>query len=74
MWIKDVNGLTVCPECGRHYIPDLERPIGDNRRIQQIFPDATSVQREQVISGICSQRCWNLSLWGTESPGDGEEE
>jgi hypothetical protein len=56
----DENGLTVCPCCNTHYKPVLgERPRGDDRPIQKIFPKATKVEREQLITGICSEACWN---------------
>lgn len=60
---KDSKGLTVCPQCGRRYVPELgKRPEGDRRPIQDIFPDSTKTQREQLITGICSDRCWNRYL------------
>ena len=62
---KNEQGLTVCPECKKQYPPVLgERPEGDKRPIQFIFPDATIEQREQLISGLCSNRCWKEHLEG----------
>jgi hypothetical protein len=58
----DEAGLTVCPQCKKHYRPILERPISDIRPIQQIFPDAMPWQREQLITGICSDACWQKHL------------
>lgn len=51
-----------CPQCKKVYTPELVRPVGDNRPIQEIFPKATSIEREQLISGICSKECWNRYL------------
>lgn len=60
---RDENGLIVCPNCGKHYAPVLgERPVGDNRPIQIIFPNSKSWEREQLISGICSDYCWQMFL------------
>jgi len=51
--------MVLCWNCLREYEPVLKRPIGDNRPIQAIFPDAPKWQREQHISGICSDQCWD---------------
>jgi len=62
----DENGLTICPQCGRHYRPALgERPKGDNRPIQEIFPNAKPFEREQLITGLCSDKCWRKHVLGT---------
>lgn len=54
--------IRVCPNCGRKYNTVLDRPKGDNRCIQDIFPDAEKWMREQLISGICSDQCWKEYL------------
>lgn len=54
--------IRTCPNCKKVYETVLDRPEGDNRPIQQIFPDAPSWQREQLISGICSNECWDEFL------------
>jgi endogenous inhibitor of DNA gyrase (YacG/DUF329 family) len=59
--------IRTCPQCGKVYQTELERPEGDNRPIQQIFPDESRWKKEQLISGVCCQRCWNLYLWGVDS-------
>ena len=46
-----------CPECGKEYIPDL--PHGEG----------TAEQREQHLSGICSQACWDKHLGVTDKKG-----
>jgi len=59
----DQKGLTVCPQCHTHYKPVLgERPKGDNRPVNQIFPNAKPFEREQLITGLCSDKCWNEYL------------
>jgi hypothetical protein len=40
----------------------LTRPQGDDRPIQLIFPNAPAKHREQLISGICGDHCWNEAL------------
>jgi len=58
---KDAEGLTICPQCGKHYLPELtERK--NNMAIQMQFPNATPMQREQLVTGICSDDCWNKFL------------
>ena len=54
------NGLIVCPNCKREYKPDLERKTND--LIQVEFPKASPEQREQLVSGLCSSKCWNEFL------------
>jgi hypothetical protein len=54
-WVK-------CPQCGKEYEPVLKREIGDNRCIQDIFPTARPWEREQLVSGICSDECWDKFL------------
>jgi len=56
--------IVKCPNCGIEYVPELERPIGDNRNIQDIFPNEPSWKREQLISCICSDECWKQFLGG----------
>lgn len=48
----------TCPNCYREYETDLERPPYDDRPIQEIYPNAEPYQREQIISGLCSDQCW----------------
>jgi len=58
---------TQCPNCKRIYEPELgERKT--NLNVQKEFPNATAIQREQLISGICSDKCWDEFL------GTGEED
>lgn len=62
--VIDKDGLTVCPECGRHYEPELKpRPPRDNRCIQEVYPLSRSYQREQLLSGLCCDECF-LSFVG----------
>jgi hypothetical protein len=51
-----------CPNCEKEYTPKLKRPKGYNRDLQDIYPEATKEQREQIISGLCSTNCWNIFM------------
>ena len=50
--------MKECPECKKIYKPILIRPRGDSRCIQDIFPETPRYQREQLLSGLCSNTCW----------------
>ena len=54
------KGLVVCPNCKKEYKPTLIRK--GNELIQITYPNATLEQREQLISGICSDKCWKEYL------------
>lgn len=49
-----------CPNCREGYKTVLERK--DSRPIQEQYPDAPVWQREQLISGLCSDKCWREFL------------
>ena len=59
---KDNNELTICPNCKKHYTPELGERKHLEMCIQDEFPNATPVQREQLVSGLCSDLCWNAYL------------
>jgi hypothetical protein len=50
-----------CPNCGKEYEPELNRKHPE-MKIQDEFPNATPMQREQHITGLCSDECWNEFL------------
>ena len=53
----------VCPQCKATYTPVLgERDPNDNRCIQDIYPNASPIEREQLQTGICSDECWDKFL------------
>lgn len=65
---KDSSGRTICPACRKAYKPELgER--NPNMLIQQQYPHATPAQREQLVTGLCSDKCWKRYLGG-----DGDSE
>ena len=47
-----------CPICGVSYIPVLERKF-PQLCVQDEFPQAAPWQREQLVSGVCSDECWD---------------
>lgn len=53
---------TTCPNCGKVYSTDLDPPDNDPRLIQQIFPEAEPWQREQLQTGLCSDKCFDEYL------------
>ena len=56
----ETNELRKCPNCGKIYVPVLKRK--DVKPIQEQYPNAPKWQREQLISGICSDWCWKQFL------------
>jgi hypothetical protein len=59
--------LRSCPYCERSYRAELAQRDDWAERfpryrqgalVQVVWPDATAVQREQLVSGVCSQVCW----------------
>ena len=57
-YIGDDKMKTICPVCEKHYNTDLES-TPQNRSIQEQYPNATAEQREQLMTGVCSDKCWN---------------
>lgn len=65
-----------CPNCKKQYVPDLGLRRKPHLLIQDEFPRATPIQREQLQTGICSDKCWSEYLGveeEAEDPGDGTE-
>lgn len=58
---RDEGGRVTCPNCRKRYIPELG-VRKTNAPIQTEFPKATPAQREQMITGLCSDKCWNQFL------------
>jgi len=55
---KDAEGLTICPNCNKHFKPELGERDPD-MLIQEQFPNAIPWQREQLVTGICSDGCFD---------------
>ena len=51
----------ICPNCKKKYEPELKRK-DKYKLIQDEFPNEPAWKREQLISGICSDKCWNEFL------------
>lgn len=49
-----------CPNCEKWYDTELDRKTDQN--IQVEFPNEPAWKREQLISGICSDECWDQFL------------
>lgn len=61
--------MVTCSNCKREYKPVLiaRDPLGFRRHqlgnvAQEAFPGASAEDREQLISGICSDTCWDEFL------------
>lgn len=84
-------GETQCPACGKAYMPELGERKHPELMIQDEFPDPPmpggpaeawrlackrmSTLREQYLSGLCSQPCWEQFVGKEETePYDEEEE
>lgn len=73
--------MKICPNCKREYIvllsynPDFRKKYHkwaqERKLVQNVWPDATANQREQLQTGICSDECWDeyLGVLGTEDQG-----
>ena len=51
----------TCPNCNRTYETELERK-DDDMSIQEQYPFEPAWKREQLVSGICSDKCWDEFL------------
>ena len=74
---------TECPNCHKKYVadlaklPDWEQKLAlylCGKLIQNVWPEATPIQREQLQTGICSDECWDQYLGVSESSADDEAE
>ena len=71
---KDVRippTIIKCPNCKKKYSPALRpnKAWTTGVSVQDAYPDAKPWQREQLISGICSDKCW-MSTWDRRSKDD----
>jgi len=56
----DLKGFVLCPNCKKKYKPILKRS-GSESLLKQ-YPDSKPYEREQLISGLCSDKCWKEYL------------
>jgi hypothetical protein len=63
--------IQMCPHCEKIYKPALADQPGFPERlarwkkgelIQKVWPEATPEEREQIVSGVCSDQCWKEML------------
>jgi hypothetical protein len=54
--------MIQCPNCKRYYEPILGKRKEPDKLIQEEFPNAEPYQREQLITGLCSDKCWDEYL------------
>lgn len=72
-----------CPVCKKEYTPELANHADfeeklfiwqDGALIQNVWPDATDDQREQIQSGICSEECWEQACPEEDDEDEWEDE
>ena len=70
-----------CPFCSKQFEPILAKREDFVQRwlqhekgqlIQRVWPEATNEEREQLISGVCSQKCWDDNMKCEEEEDDYE--
>ena len=54
-----VGILKRCPNCNKVYETELELT---DKAAQVSYPNESAWKREQLISGLCSDKCWNEYL------------
>lgn len=59
----DEKSVTVtCPNCGRAYVPLLDRPEEERLDLKIKYGLSYLILKEQKITGICSDSCWDEFL------------
>lgn len=63
-----------CPNCNKvtnYSLPTKQVERWKKRRVGQtvasIFPSLTDMQRETLISGVCSDECWDQIMFGGQT-------
>jgi hypothetical protein len=60
------NMARRCPNCGKEYTVQVELSKFNRwqagEHIQNVWPEKTADEREQMITGICSDECWRNYL------------
>lgn len=60
-----------CPQCRKIYVPKLLKQEDweeqtkrwkGGESIQNVWPKATVNEREQLMTGHCSQECWDITF------------
>lgn len=55
---RNPDGSVTCPNCKRQYFPVLGERKRPDLCVQAEFPGAKPYQREQLITGLCSDKCF----------------
>lgn len=50
---------TTCPNCGKEYVPLIDRYPENRMKIQRQYALSNLILKEQKITGICSDKCWD---------------
>jgi hypothetical protein len=65
-----VTVIKVCPVCSREFVVDMPVEKYDRwqagEHIQDVFWEMTPMQRESMISGVCSDACWDRVTLSSE--------
>lgn len=62
------DGMALCPNCGKNYLPALAKDAAGMERwkagtmADQVWPAASLIECEQLLTGICSDECWDQFL------------
>jgi hypothetical protein len=66
--------MATCPQCRKKYVPAIQErdPTFSyglflwrgGELIQNVWPDATASEREQLQTGMCSSECFTAFLGG----------
>lgn len=65
---RGIKMWQTCPTCGKSYQPKLSLDETGLKRwsngalIQTVWPDSKPMEREQLMTGLCSKKCWNEYL------------
>jgi hypothetical protein len=60
--------VATCPACNKTYVPVLVKDEAGMKRwqngelIQNVWPGSKPIHREQLQTGICSDKCWDRFL------------
>jgi len=55
---RNPDGSVTCPNCKKQYFPVLGERKRPDLCIQDEFPNAKPFEREQYLTGLCSDECF----------------
>ena len=67
MWKNEVSKemqefkekTATCPNCGKEYVPLLDINMEERMKIQRQYALSSLILKEQKITGICCDKCWD---------------